>query len=525
MNGRLELASGCNCATLPTDWKAIRSDIMAPLDSTARKQPGEPAPPYRAAPHNIEAEQALLGAILVNNEALYRVSDFLEPPHFFEPIHQQIYDIARSLIRTGKLASPVTLKTFLPAEIDIAGLTLAQYLARLAAEATTIINAVDYGRTIYDLATRRELITIGEDMVNVAFDAPVDFAPRDQIEDAERRLYELAEIGRYGGGFQRFETALTTAVDMAARAYQREGRLSGLASGLKDLDNKMGGLQASDLIIVAGRPGMGKTALATNIAYNVARAWRGEVRADGHIDTVNGGIVGFFSVEMSAEQLATRIIAEQSGIPSSTIRRGGINERDFEKIKDVAVELQHLPFFIDETGGLTVAQLAARARRLKRQKGLDLVVIDYIQLLQGSSRRSQENRVQEVTEITTNLKALAKELNVPIMALSQLSRQVENRDDKRPQLSDLRESGSIEQDADVVMFVFREEYYLSNKEPRPGTDEYTKWQVEMAAVHGKAEIIIGKQRHGPTGTVNVQFDAAVTRFDNLARDDQMPEPV
>ena len=497
---------------------------MAPLDSTARKQPGEPAPPYRAAPHNIEAEQALLGAILVNNEALYRVSDFLEPPHFFEPIHQQIYDIARSLIRTGKLASPVTLKTFLPAEIDIAGLTLAQYLARLAAEATTIINAVDYGRTIYDLATRRELITIGEDMVNVAFDAPVDFAPRDQIEDAERRLYELAEIGRYGGGFQRFETALTTAVDMAARAYQREGRLSGLASGLKDLDNKMGGLQASDLIIVAGRPGMGKTALATNIAYNVARAWRGEVRADGHIDTVNGGIVGFFSVEMSAEQLATRIIAEQSGIPSSTIRRGGINERDFEKIKDVAVELQHLPFFIDETGGLTVAQLAARARRLKRQKGLDLVVIDYIQLLQGSSRRSQENRVQEVTEITTNLKALAKELNVPIMALSQLSRQVENRDDKRPQLSDLRESGSIEQDADVVMFVFREEYYLSNKEPRPGTDEYTKWQVEMAAVHGKAEIIIGKQRHGPTGTVNVQFDAAVTRFDNLARDDQMPEP-
>ena len=363
-------------------------------------------------------------------------------------------------------------------------------------------------------------------MVNVAFDAPVDFAPRDQIEDAERRLYELAETGRYGGGFQKFETALTTAVDMAARAYQREGSLSGLATGLKDLDTKMGGLQSSDLIIVAGRPGMGKTALATNIAYNVARAWRGEVRADGHIDTVNGGIVGFFSLEMSAEQLATRIIAEQSGIPSSTIRRGGINERDFEKIKDVAIELQHLPFFIDETGGLTVAQLAARARRLKRQQGLDLLVIDYIQLLQGSSRRSQENRVQEVTEITTGLKALAKELNVPIMALSQLSRQVENREDKRPQLSDLRESGSIEQDADVVMFVFREEYYLEQQgAAADGTDEYTEWQMEMAAVHGKAEVIIGKQRHGPTGTVNVQFDAAVTRFDNLARDDQMPEPV
>ena len=499
---------------------------MVSTDSNVLKlAPDAASPAYRSAPHNIEAEQSLLGAILVNNDAFYRVSDFLEPRHFFEPIHQTIYETAGSLIRMGKVATPVTLKTFLPADADIGGMTVGQYLARLAAEATTIINAQDYGRTVYDLSLRRDLIHIGEDMVNVAFDAPVDFAPGDQIEDAERRLYELAEVGRYGGGFQKFETALTTAVDMAARAYQREGKLSGLATGLKDPDSKMGGLQPSDLIIVAGRPGMGKTALATNIAYNVARAWRGEVRADGHIDTVNGGIAGFFSLEMSAEQLATRIIAEQSGIPSSTIRRGGINERDFEKIKDVAIELQHLPFFIDETGGLTVAQLAARARRLKRQKGLDLLVIDYIQLLQGSTRRALEGRVQEVTEITTSLKALAKELNVPILALSQLSRQVENRDDKRPQLSDLRESGSIEQDADVVLFVFREEYYLSNKEPRPGTDEYTKWQVEMAGVHGKAEIIIGKQRHGPTGTVNVQFDAAVTRFDNLARDDQMPERV
>jgi replicative DNA helicase len=493
---------------------------MAALESIVRKQPDEPSAHFRTAPHNIEAEQALLGAILVNNEALYRVSDFLEPEHFFEPIHQQLFDIARSLIRTGKLASPVTLKTFVPTGLDIAGMTIAQYLARLAAEATTIINAVDYGRTVYDLAIRRELIRIGEDMVNVAFESAVDFAPREQIEDAEKRLYDLAEIGRYGGGFQKFETALTNAIDMAARAYQREGRLSGLATGLKDLDSKMGGLQSSDLIILAGRPGMGKTALATNIAYNVARAWQGEVQPDGHIKTVNGGIVAFFSLEMSAEQLATRIIAEQSEIPSSTIRRGGINERDFEKIKDVAIELQHLPFFIDESGGLTVAQLAARARRLKRQKGMDLLVIDYIQLLQGSSRRSQENRVQEVTEITTNLKALAKELNVPIMALSQLSRQVENRDDKRPQLSDLRESGSIEQDADVVMFVYREEYYLTNKEPRPGTDEHQKWQIEMDAAHAKAEVIIGKQRHGPTGTVNLRFEGSVTRFENLAFDDQ-----
>ncbi|MEA2907044.1 MAG: replicative helicase, partial [Alphaproteobacteria bacterium] len=262
---------------------------MTPLESAARVQTEESKTSYRTAPHNIEAEQSLLGAILINNEALYRVSDFLEPEHFFETIHKQIYEIARSLIRTGKLASPVTLKTFLPADINIAGLTVSQYLARLAAEATTIINAADYGRTVYDLAIRRDLIQIGEDMVNVAFDAPVDFAPREQIEDAERRLYELAEIGRYGGGFQKFDTALTTALDMAARAYQREGRLSGLATGLKDLDSKMGGLQASDLIIVAGRPGMGKTALATNIAYNIASAWRGEVQADGHTATVNGG--------------------------------------------------------------------------------------------------------------------------------------------------------------------------------------------------------------------------------------------
>src|SRR6202051_5422371 len=273
----------------------------------------------------------------------------------------------------------------------------------------------------------------------------------------------------------------------------------------------MGGLQKSDLIIIAGRPGMGKTALATNIACNIARMWcPGEVRADGHIETANGGIVGFFSLEMSAEQLATRIIAEQTGIPSSTIRRGGIDQRGFDKLKDVAVELQHLPLFIDETGGLNIAQLAARARRRKRQKGLDVLVIDYIQLLQGTSRRGQENRVQEVTEITTALKALAKELNVPIMALSQLSRQVEKRDDKRPQLSDLRESGSIEQGAGVVMFVFREEYYLANKEPRAGTPEYEKWQLDMSLVHGKAEVIIGKQRHGPTGTVELQFEASLT---------------
>ncbi|HZD88858.1 MAG TPA: replicative DNA helicase, partial [Pseudolabrys sp.] len=479
-----------------------------------------------AAPHNIEAEQALLGAILVNNEAFYRVSDFLNPQHFFEPIHQNIYQLARDLIRAGKLATPVTLKTFLDASIDIGGLNVSQYLARLAAEATTIINAADYGRTIYDLAIRRELIKVGEDMVTVAYDAPVDFAPREQIEDAERKLFELAETGRYDGGFQGFGQALTTAIDMAAAAFQRDGQLSGLSTGLDDLDRMMGGLQHSDLIILAGRPGMGKTSLATNIAYNVARAWRGEVKADGHQTTVNGGIVGFFSLEMSAEQLATRIIAEQTGIPSNQIRRGNINESDFEKIKDYSIELQNVPLYVDETGGLSIAQLAARARRLKRQRGLDLIVIDYVQLLSGSNKRSSENRVQEITEITTKLKALAKELNVPIMALSQLSRQVESREDKHPQLSDLRESGSIEQDADVVLFVYREEYYHQMRKPlESDREKFAEWLAEGDKVHGKAEVIIGKQRHGPTGTVELQFDSAVTRFSSLARMDHLPEPM
>jgi len=419
------------------------------------------------------------------------------------------------------VANPVTLKTFVT-EADLGGMTVSQYLARLAAEATTIINAQDYGRTIYDLSLRRDLIGIGEEMVNVAYDAPVDFLPRTQIEDAERKLYELAESGRYDGGFQKFSQALTIAVDMAAKAFQRDGKLSGISTGLRDLDTKMGGLQPSDLIIVAGRPGMGKTSLATNIAYNIARAYVPELQADGTTKALNGGSVGFFSCEMSGEQLATRILAERSGIPSSHIRRGGISELDFEKIRECSIELQSLPFYVDETGGLSIAQLMARARRLKRQKGLDLIVIDYIQLLTGSGKRS-DNRVQEITEITTSLKALAKELNVPVIALSQLSRQVENRDDKRPQLSDLRESGSIEQDADVVLFVYREEYYLANKEPRPGTPEHEKWQTEMGFAHGKAEVIIGKQRHGPTGTVELAFEASVTRFGDLAPDGQLPD--
>ncbi|KAA2237769.1 replicative DNA helicase [Salinarimonas soli] len=476
---------------------------------------------FRSAPSNNDAETALLGALLVNNDAFYRVADFLEAQHFHNEHHRRIFETIVALIKAGKVATPITLKTHL-GEGDVGGIPMYQYLIRLAGEATTIINAEDYGRTIYDLAIRRNLIKIGEEMVNVAYDAPMETTPRDQIEVAEKKLYELAESGRYDGGFQTFNTALTAALDMAAKAYERDGQLSGVATGLHDLDRMMGGLQPSDLIIIAGRPAMGKTSLVTNIAFNVAKAYRGEKRPDGSTETVNGGIVGFFSCEMSAEQLATRIIAEQSGIPSYKIRRGDIREDEFHKVSDAVREMQTVPFYIDQTGGLSIAGLTARARRLKRQRGLDLLVVDYLQLLSGSSKKG-ENRVQELTEITTGLKALAKELSVPLIALSQLSRQVESRDDKRPQLSDLRESGSIEQDADVVMFVYREEYYLKNKEPKPGTEEHFKWQTEMDQAHGKAEVIIGKQRHGPTGTVQLAFQADVTRFTNLADEDKMPE--
>lgn len=493
------------------------------LDSPARPSAASETT-YRTAPHNVEAEQALLGAILVNNEAFYRVSDFLEPRHFFEPIHVRIYETTAALIRAGKVATPVTLKTFMPADFDVAGLTAPQYLARLAAEATTVINAEDYGRTIYDLSVRRDLIAIGEEIVNEAYEAPIDATPQDQIEEAEKRLYELAETGRYDGGFLRFNDALKEAVDMASRAFQRDGHLSGLASGLDDLDTIMGGLQPSDLIILAGRPGMGKTSLATNIAYNVAAAYRGETLPDGSVRPIDGGICAFFSLEMSAEQLATRILAEQTEIPSYKIRRGDISEADFDKLAAGAQMMQTVPLYIDDTGGISIAQLRARARRLKRQRGLDFMVVDYLQLLTGSSKRASEGRVQEITEITTGLKALAKELAVPIMALSQLSRQVESRDDKRPQLSDLRESGSIEQDADVVMFVFREEYYLKGKEPKEGTEEWFKWDTDLKAVQNTAEVIIGKQRHGPTGTVRLAFEPQYTRFSSLAREDHLPAP-
>ncbi|MGH1351445.1 MAG: replicative DNA helicase [Methyloligellaceae bacterium] len=478
--------------------------------------------PFRTAPHNIEAEQALLGAILVNNEAFDRVSGFLEPGHFYDPLHGRIYEICSRLIQSGKQTTPITLKTFFENEEPIGPLTVPQYLGRLAANATTIINTYDYGQTIYDLSVRRSLILIGEDMVNAAYDSPIDMTPTAQIEDAEQKLFSVAEAKKYGAGFSNFSSALVDAIEMANEAYKRDGGLSGRSSGLSDLDNKMGGLQSSDLIILAGRPAMGKTALATNLAFNVARDCR-DMAAEAVENGEKPGGVGFFSLEMSSEQLATRIIAEQSGISSEKIRRGMIDESEFQELVRVSQELQELPLYIDQTGGISIAQLAARARKLKRQHGLSLLIVDYLQLLTGSSKNASQGRVQEITEITTGLKALAKELAVPVIALSQLSRQVEARDDKRPQLADLRESGSIEQDADVVMFVFREEYYVGKNMPRENTPEFEQWQFEMDRVHGLAEVIIAKQRHGATGAVKLKFDANVTRFSNYIPEDHLPE--
>ncbi|AKK19899.1 replicative DNA helicase [Candidatus Liberibacter africanus] len=479
--------------------------------------PQREPPQHRESPNNIEAEQALLGAILVNNDAFYRVSDFLKPWHFFEGIHQKIFEIAGKLIHMGKTANPVTIKTFLSTTDMLGDLTVPQYLARLASEAVSIINSEDYGRTIYGLALRRTLITIGEEMVNAAYKASLDLPPSIQIEEAERKLFDLAENGRYNGGFHTFSDAMTAAIDMAGQAFRRDGRLAGISTGIQTLDKQMGGLQRSDLIVIAGRPGMGKTSLATNIAYNVADAYKEELQEDGSYKTINGGIVGFYSLEMSSEQLATRIISEQTEVPSSKIRRGELTQPDYEKIVACSQVMQKLPLYIDQTGGISMSQLATRARRLKRQRGLDLLIIDYIQLM-TTSRKVEENRVLEITGITMALKALAKELDIPIIALSQLSRQVENRDNKRPQLSDLRESGSIEQDADVVLFVIRDEYYVKNREPTNKDDvlAYTKWQEDLKRVKGIADIIIAKQRHGPTGTVTLAFQSEFTRFSALS---------
>ncbi|WP_425408482.1 replicative DNA helicase [Hyphococcus sp.] len=468
-------------------------------------------------PVSLDAEQAILGAVLFDNEIFYRISLFLKAEHFFDPVHQIIFEASGDLINSGRLASPVTIDTYLAKAqgyLDAGGKT---YLEQLAANVPSTAGASDYARIVFDLSVCRGLMSIGSEMFDRAKVATLDDHPGQQLQDAEQALYKLAETGKYGGGFKTFRSAITEAIELANAAVKRDGGLAGVSTGLRDFDRMLGGLHPSDLIILAGRPSMGKTSLATNVAVNAAKAYKTEKQPDGTLKTVDGAIVGFFSLEMSAEQLATRIISEFAEVPSEKIRRGEVDQEQFDKIYHAARELEKLPLYIDDTGGLSIAQLAARARRLKRQHGLDLLVVDYLQLLTGSGRRN-DGRVQEITEISQGLKALAKELEVPIVALSQLSRQVESRDDKRPQLADLRESGSIEQDADVVLFVFREKYYLSRAEPREGTEEHAKWMSRLDEVGDTAEVIIGKQRHGPIGKVDLHFEEKFTKFSDLAND-------
>ncbi len=468
-------------------------------------------------PVSLDAEQAILGAILFDNEIFYRVSVFLKPEHFFDPVHQLIFEAAGDLINSGRLGSPVTIDTYLATKqgyLDAGG---KRYLETLAANVPSTSGATDYAKIVFDLSVCRGLMSIGSEMSERAKIATLEDSPSQQLQDAEQALYKLAETGKYGGGFKTFRAAITEAIELANAAVKRDGGLAGVSSGLRDFDRMLGGLHPSDLIILAGRPSMGKTSLATNIALNAAKAHKTEKQPDGAMKTVEGAVVGFFSLEMSAEQLATRIIAEVAEVSSSAIRRGEVDQEQFDKIYHAARELEKLPLHIDDTGGLSIAQLAARARRLKRQHGLGLLVVDYLQLLTGSGRRN-DGRVQEITEISQGLKTLAKELDVPVIALSQLSRQVEAREDKRPQLSDLRESGSIEQDADVVLFVYREKYYLGRQEPREGTEEHMKWLARLDEVGDTAEVIIGKQRHGPIGKVDLHFEEKFTKFSDLVDD-------
>jgi len=476
----------------------------------------EPNSPFRTPPHNIEAEKGLLGAVLINNRAYERVSEFLRPEHFAFERHGRIYEAISKLIERGQVADGITLQRFFEHEQGLAEIGGPAYLAELAGAAASVINAFEYGRIVYDLHLKRELINLGEDMVNRAFGGAVDDDATGQIESAEQSLYDLATSGDYEGGFKDFKDSVLEAIGMAEAAHKREGGLAGVGSGFTDLDKLLGGLHPSDLVILAGRPAMGKTALATNIAFNAAYDYLKTQAGE-------GAVVGFFSLEMSAEQLAARILSEQSSISSDRMRKGELTNDEFTRLVHASQALHEIPIFIDDTPALTVSALRTRARRLKRQHNLGLIIVDYLQLLSGSGQSRNDGRVQEVSEITRGLKTLAKELHVPVLALSQLSRQVENREDKRPQLSDLRESGSIEQDADVVQFIFREEYYVEKAEPQQRAEEsaekyaerYRNWEERKERVHNIAEIIVAKQRHGPIGTVKLMFDGQFTRFGDL----------
>ena len=453
-------------------------------------------------PNNIEAEQSVIGSVLVSNEIFDEINMMVASKNFYDPMHQKIFAAIEKLIYSGMLANPITLKNHFENEKD--EINIPEYLVKITKFSTSSRQTIEYSKLIYDLFVKRELIKISENIIDTAQLNDLDQDGQSIIENFEKSLFDLAEKGSFSSSLVKFDEAMKMTIEMASNAYKNDEGIVGVPTGLTDLDDRLGGLHKSDLLIIAGRPSMGKTALATNIAFNAAK----KIQDDGRKSTI-----AFFSLEMSSEQLSTRILAEQSRIKSNDIRRGRISEEQFDKFIETSKNISELPLYIDETPAITIAALSNRARRIKRLYGLDMVVVDYIQLMRAANFR--DGRVQEISEITQGLKALAKELSVPVLALSQLSRAVESRDDKKPLLSDLRESGSIEQDADVVMFVFRESYYLKNKEPRPATVEHAEWQAKMNEISHLAELLILKQRHGPTGTVMLEFEEMFTKFKDI----------
>ena len=455
---------------------------------------------FKELPNNIEAEQSVIGSILVTNEIFDEINTIISSTNFYDPMHQKIFAAIENLIYKGMLANPITLKSFFKDEKD--ELNVPEYLVKVTKFSTSTRQAIEYSKIIYDMFVRRELIKISEQTIDSAKISDLNTNGQTIIENSEKLLFDLAEKGSFNSSLMKFDEAMKQTIEMASAAYKNEEGIVGVPTGLRDLDDRLGGLHQSDLIIIAGRPSMGKTALATNIAFNAAQKLQ---------DSGKKSSIAFFSLEMSSEQLSTRILAEQSRIKSNDIRRGRISDEQFDKFIETSKNISELPLYIDETPAINIAAMSNRARRIKRIYGLDMIVVDYIQLMRGTFN-NKDGRVQEISEITQGLKAIAKELSVPVVALSQLSRAVEQRDDKKPQLSDLRESGSIEQDADVVMFVYREAYYLERKEPRPATVEHAEWQAKMNEISNLAEIIIGKQRHGPTGNVMLEFEAMFTKF-------------
>ena len=455
---------------------------------------------FKELPNNIEAEQSVIGTILVTNEIFDEINTIISNINFFDPMHQKIFNAIESMIYKGLLANPITLKNYFESEKD--EINIPEYLVKITKFSTSARQAIEYSKIIYDMYVRRELIKISDQIIDDAKENDINISGQNIIENSEKLLYDLAEKGTFSSSLIKFDDAMKQTIEMASAAYKNEGGIVGVPTGLRDLDDKLGGLHQSDLIIIAGRPSMGKTSLATNIAFNAAQ----NIQESGVKSSV-----AFFSLEMSSEQLSTRIISEQARIGSNDIRRGRISDEQFDQFLETSKNISELPLFIDETPAISIAAMSNRARRIKRLHGLDLIVVDYIQLMKGSLN-NKDGRVQEISQITQGLKAIAKELGVPVLALSQLSRQVEQRDDHKPQLADLRESGSIEQDADVVMFVYREGYYLQRKEPREATVEHAEWQAKMNEVAHLAEIIIGKQRHGPIGKVTLEFEERFTKF-------------